>query len=120
MPAGRPRKELDAEQVYKLAKLGCTLEEIADVFNVSVSTISTNYREVCQRARGEMKTSLRRSQYLRAVRDKSDKMLIHLGMQYLGQAEKSEQKTQVQPPVILPDNGRDNPPEGPPVGIPEE
>lgn len=88
MPAGRPRKELDPEQVFKLARIGCTQAEIADVFNVSVSTIKRNYATECARAQGEFKTSLRRSQYLRAVRDKSDTMLVHLGKHYLGQADK--------------------------------
>ena len=86
----RPRKELDAEQVYKLARLGCTQAEIADVFNVGQATISRNYGLEYARAQGEFKTSLRRAQYLRAVRDKSDTMLVHLGKHWLGQGERQQ------------------------------
>lgn len=90
MPAGRPRKELDSEQVYKLARIGCTQADIADIFGVSVSTIKRNYATDCARAQGEFKTSLRRAQYMRAVKDKSDTMLVHLGKHYLGQGEKGQ------------------------------
>jgi hypothetical protein len=85
----RPRKELDAEAVYKLARLGCTQAEIADVFNVGQATISRNYGSDYARAQGEFKTSLRRAQYLRAVKDKSDTMLVHLGKHWLGQGDRN-------------------------------
>jgi hypothetical protein len=85
MPAGRPRKEIDAEQVYKLARLGCTQKEIADFFNCDRHTIARNFTPEIDRARGGLNVSLRRAQVLRAVRDRSDTMLIHLGKVYLGQ-----------------------------------
>ncbi len=102
---GRPRKELDAEQVYKLARLGCTQAEIADVFGVGQATISRNYGSDYARAQGEFKTSLRRAQYLRAVKDKSDTMLVHLGKHWLGQGDKnaSSESTE-QPPATDADN----------------
>jgi hypothetical protein len=40
---------------------------------------------VLVRARAHAKMSIRRAQYVRAIRDKSDKMLIFLGKCYLGQ-----------------------------------
>jgi predicted XRE-type DNA-binding protein len=79
---------LDAEQVYKLARIGCTQAEIAEVFNVGQATISRNYGLEYARAQGEFKTSLKRAQYLRAVKDKSDTMLVHLGKHWLGQGDK--------------------------------
>ncbi|HSN01984.1 MAG TPA: hypothetical protein VLS91_00720 [Acidimicrobiales bacterium] len=110
MPAGRPRKELDAEQVYKLARLGCTNDEIGDFFGVSGETVRRNYVDALTQGRADHKISLRRWQTKRAQAG-SDTMLIHLGKQYLGQSEKVEAKTEVASPVvILPHNGRDERP----------
>jgi hypothetical protein len=83
--AGRPRAPIDAEQVFKLAKIGCTQDEIADIFGVDQATISRNFSSEYARARAECKMSLRRAQYVRATKDRSDTMLVHLGKVYLGQ-----------------------------------
>ena len=37
---GRPAKDIDADTVRKLAKLGCNQDEIADFFGVTQSVIS--------------------------------------------------------------------------------
>lgn len=87
MPAGRPRKEIDAEGVRKLAKLGCTNEEIGDFFGVSREFVRTRYMQELILGRAEQKISLRRLQFKRAYAG-SDPMLIHLGKNYLGQADK--------------------------------
>jgi AraC-like DNA-binding protein len=85
---GRPRKPIDAEQVYKLARIGCTQAEIADVLGCSQAVISERFRSEFATARADWKTSLRRAQTIRAIRDRSDNMLIHLGKAHLGQGEK--------------------------------
>lgn len=106
----RPRKELDAEAVYKLARLGCTQAEIADVFNVGQATISRNYGLDYARAQGEFKTSLRRAQYLRAVKDKSDTMLVHLGKCWLGQGDKNPSPESTDQPPATDEHGKDTEP----------
>lgn len=82
---GRPPKELNAEQVFKLARIGCTLDEIGDILGCSGQTVSRRFGEELARARGDFKSSLRRAQYMRAVKDRSDSMLIHLGKHWLKQ-----------------------------------
>lgn len=82
----RPRKEIDADEVFKLAKLGCTQEEIGDFFGCSHSVISERFRREFDLGRAASKTSLRRWQMKRAHAG-SDAMLIHLGKQELGQGE---------------------------------
>lgn len=84
----RPLKEIDGEQVYKLAKLGCTQEEIADFFGCARSVITVRFATEYTRARSGWKQSLRRAQTIRAIKDRSDNMLIHLGKSYLGQDPK--------------------------------
>ena len=82
--ARRP-KPVDAAQVVKLGRLGLTQAEIADVLGVSQQTISRRFRVHLVRARALLRMSLRRAQYRRAIKDKSDRMLIHLGRCELGQ-----------------------------------
>lgn len=82
---GRRAIPIDAAQVVKLARIGCTEEEIADILGASQQTISRRFRVDIARARGLLKMSLRRAQYHRAVKDRSDRMLIHLGVALLGQ-----------------------------------
>jgi hypothetical protein len=85
----RPPKAIDAGQVEKLARLACTQAEIADFLNISVRTVQRRFAAVLARARAHVRMSLRRAMYLRATRDKSDKMLIHLGKVELGQGARA-------------------------------
>jgi hypothetical protein len=84
---GRPAKDIDAESVRKLAKLGCTQEEIADFFDCAHSVISERFRQEFHVGRGESKISLRRMQWT-AARGGSVAMLVHLGKVHLGQSDK--------------------------------
>jgi hypothetical protein len=88
VPAGRPRKEIDAEIVFKLARLGCTLREVGAWFEVDESTIRHRFSAIFEQGKETGKISLRRMQWKRA-RAGSDPMLIHLGKHYLGQSERS-------------------------------
>lgn len=96
MPAGRPRKEIDADGVRKLAAIGCTQSEVAEYFGCAQSTISTNFRSEFSLGAAQSRISLRRWQFKRAQAG-SDTMLIHLGKQYLGQAEKIDQTSTIRP-----------------------
>jgi hypothetical protein len=82
---GRRKKPVDAELVYRVARLCATQEEISEICNISVRTLQRRFGTVIAQARAHVKMSLRRAQYLRATRDRSDKMLIHLGKCELGQ-----------------------------------
>jgi hypothetical protein len=104
---GRPLKPIDAEQVYKLARLGCTQEEIADFFSCHPDTIRDRFSSEIASARAAWKMSLRRAQTVRAVRDRSDSMLIHLGKSHLGQGERIDVTTRSQPIFEAFDDGRD-------------
>ncbi len=83
----RPLKEIDGEQVFKLARLGCTQEDIAEFFGCSDSTISERFRNEFHLGRGASKISLRRAQFKTALSGCAA-MLIHLGKQYLGQTDR--------------------------------
>jgi hypothetical protein len=84
---GRPLKDIDGEMVRKLAKMGCTQEDIAEFFDCAHSVISERFRQDFHQGRAESKISLRRMQWRSAMRG-SDRMLIHLGKTYLGQTDR--------------------------------
>ena len=85
-PVGRPKKELDVEQIRELATIQCTDGEIAAVMRVSVDTITRTYAEMIKEGREHGKSSLRRAQYKLALAGNAQ-MLIWLGRFYLGQKE---------------------------------
>ena len=86
---GRPLKLMDGDQVSSLARMGCTNTEIGDFFKVDEKTVRTRFPEELKEGRAEMKVSLRQKQIGMALEgDKT--MLIWLGKQYLGQADKQE------------------------------
>ena len=89
MGAGRPRINLEPEQVRKLAAIHCTVDEIADVMAVSRDTIYRNYKNELDMGRAEGKMTLRADQ-LKAARNGSGAMLIWLGKQILGQKDQQE------------------------------
>ena len=92
---GRPKFEIDYEQVRKLASLFSTQEEIAIVLGCHVRTLQRD-KEFCRvykEGTNEAKTSLRRYQFKHA--EKNPQMAMFLGKQYLGQSDKIEQKQEV-------------------------
>lgn len=86
----RPRKQVSERQIFKLASILCTDEEIAAVLDVSADTLTRRFAEALKRGRQVGKKSLRRKQFQLAM--KGDRtMLIWLGKQHLGQTDKVEQ-----------------------------
>jgi hypothetical protein len=99
---GRPLVEINWAEFDRLCQIQATLEEISSWFKCSVDTIeracerekNMGFAEYYRQNAGTGKVSLRRQQWQLAL--KGDKtMLIWLGKQHLGQAEKQEvdQKT---------------------------
>lgn len=89
-------KDIDPELVYKLASMHCTLREIAKICDVDQETIRRHFGEEIEQAKAIGARSLRRAQWDKALSG-SDRMLIFLGKNYLGQQE-------------TPDNGEENTP----------
>jgi hypothetical protein len=87
--AGRPLKEISGEQVYKLALLWCTHEEIAAHLNVHIDTITLHFSKLIQKAKEEGKASLRRMQWNSAAQGNVT-MLIWLGKTILKQKEETQ------------------------------
>lgn len=83
---GRPKKDIDAKEVEKLAGLGCTYEEIASVLGCHKSTLSRRFATETTRGHDNLKMSIRRWQY-NSAKSGNVRMLIHLGKVYLDQGD---------------------------------
>ena len=86
---GRPKIEIDSDQVRKLAAMQCTNVEIAAFFDCDEGTIRKRFSDILSKGREGGKISLRRMQWQSAEKGNTS-MLIWLGKQYLGQSDKKD------------------------------
>jgi hypothetical protein len=84
---GRPRIDIDLELVYALAKIHCSVSEIASIIGVSKDTINRRCGDIMERARDEGRMSLRRAQFHKAINEGNVVMQIFLGKNWLGQSD---------------------------------
>jgi hypothetical protein len=85
----RPKKKANGEDktAEELASIGCTMNEIGAVMGLSVSTLERRFDEPIKRGREKGRETLRRKQWDLAMKGHPT-MLIWLGKQMLGQADK--------------------------------
>ena len=83
---GRSKTVIPEEQVYELAKLHCTSKEMAEFFEVPLSTFTDNFRDIITKGRLETKQRLRAAQ-LKLAMNGDRTMLIWLGKNILGQTD---------------------------------
>lgn len=94
---GRPKIQINKEEFEKLCQLQCTEVDIANFYNCSVDTVNNwckktygmTFSDAYKIKSASGRISLRRWQFARAEAG-SDRMLIWLGKQHLGQTEKVE------------------------------
>jgi hypothetical protein len=96
---GRPQKKIDAALVGKLARIGCSDEEIADFVGCNRSTLYRRFATAIRKGREVCKRRLRRWQLKRAKAG-SDTMLIWLGKQMLKQTDKVNNDVTVTLPAL--------------------
>lgn len=84
---GRPKLQLDEEQITQLAAINCSLAEMGAVLNCDAKTLTSRFSSVIEKGRQSGKMSLKRKQWEMAMGGNIT-MLIWLGKQYLGQSDK--------------------------------
>lgn len=97
MTAGRPKKEIDFNDLEKLCLIQCTAVECAAFFDTTITTLDQrlkekgydNFLDYIEQFSARGKASLRRMQWKSANEGKTA-MLIWLGKQYLGQRDKTD------------------------------
>ena len=80
---GRPKVEIDQEQVVKLAKLGANNTEIADFFDCSESVIRKRFAAVLRQSRSHLKMRLRQAMIDNAIHKGNVVAQIWLSKNYL-------------------------------------
>ncbi len=83
---GANRRVVPPDEVWKLAALGCTLEEMSDWFGVKPDTMKYNFADYIAKGRAELKRRLRAAQ-IRTAMDGNATMLVWLGKNILGQSD---------------------------------
>lgn len=83
---GRPLLKLDENQITELARIHCTMKEIAAVMKCSVDTLENRFSEIIKVGKEEGKTSLRRHMW-KAACSGSVTMMIWLSKNLLGMRE---------------------------------
>jgi len=84
----RPKLEINNAQVRDLASLNVTVKDMARVLQCSMSHLNKNYLDVINEGRANLRTSILRTQYEVGITNKNVTMLIWMGKQHLGQADK--------------------------------
>ncbi len=82
----RPQIEVYMTQLETLAKIHCTMVEIASVLKVSERTLRRRFGRIIETHRAGGRTSLRRAQWSKALAG-NPTMMIWLGKQELGQRD---------------------------------
>ena len=83
---GQNQKVVDPDEVYRLAKISCTMEEMSHFFGIDRETLKYNFLPYIQRAESELRQMLRARQ-IEVALDGNPTMLIWLGKNMLGQSD---------------------------------
>ena len=87
-----PLKPINPEQVRKLAGIGCTTAEIGSILGCSDDTLERRFAGALKKGRAKLCMTLRRKQ-VRIAMGGNVAMLIWLGKQLLGQADRQDVTT---------------------------
>ena len=101
---GRPKVEIDQEQVVKLAKLGANNTEIADFFDCSESVIRKRFNGVLKQARSHLKMRLRQAMIDNAIHKGNVVAQIWLSKNYLKMSDAGPQDEVADENKVLPWN----------------
>ena len=92
---GRPPLEIDSKQVFTLASINCTMEEIGLVVGCSVDTLERRFADVIKEGRANGRSSLRRYMW-EAVQKGNITMMIFMSKNLLGYADRTVSETSTQ------------------------
>lgn len=90
----RPRKNIDAETVKKLAAINCSAAEIGAFVGCSVDTLSRRYADAIKEGRLTGNVSFKRKMWETAMGGNVT-MMIWLSKQILGYTDKVEERREV-------------------------
>jgi hypothetical protein len=80
------QRVVDPDEVYRMSLLGCTMEEMAQFFQIDRETLKYNFWDYIKQGESETRQRLRNAQIELALKGNAT-MLIWLGKQMLGQSD---------------------------------
>ncbi len=83
---GLRKKVVVPEDIYKLAALGCTDQEIATWFDIEYSTLRYNFSETIAKGRQDLKAALRKAMIQNAMNGNAA-LQIFLAKNFLGMSD---------------------------------
>ena len=96
-PLGRPKKKLDRKQINKYIDQQLSIRAIAEIVGVAPQTIINSFKTKLQKRKNAdiitrvgLRQQLREAQWNSAIKGKNTAMMIWLGKNELGQADKIE------------------------------
>lgn len=92
---GRPKKELKEDDIYEMAKEGCSVDDIAVEMGCSDQLIYNRYYDVFKEGQAAGRRAIHRKQFEKAMEGDAG-MLRWLGSNRLGQSDKVHQTNGVQ------------------------
>lgn len=104
-PRGRPKFQINYDQVEKLAKIQCTIKEIAAFLGCSEDTLmrDEHFCDLHKKGLEAGKASLRRYQW-KSAEGGNVTAQIWLGKQYLGQRDKEDSNITTNGPAVVVNN----------------
>lgn len=92
---GRPKKELNEDDIYEMAKEGCSVDDIAVEMGCSDQLIYNRYYDIFKEGQAAGRRAIHRKQFEKAMEGDAG-MLRWLGSNRLGQSDKVHQTNGVQ------------------------
>ena len=92
---GRPKKELNEDDIYQMAKEGCSVDDIAVEMGCSDQLIYNRYYDIFKEGQAAGRRAIHRKQFEKAMEGDAG-MLRWLGSNRLGQSDKVHQTNGVQ------------------------
>lgn len=86
---GRPKAEIDLEQVYKLASVGCTIKEVSWIMDVHEDTVQRreDIRDAYDKGTENARVRLRKAMFINAIDRHNPAVQIFLAKNLLGMSD---------------------------------
>ena len=84
---GNRKRIVNPDDIYKLAAIGCTDQEIATWFDIEYSTLRYNFSETIAKGRQDLKAALRTAMINNAIKNNNAALQIFLSKNLLGYSD---------------------------------
>ena len=94
---GLRKRVVVPEDIYKLAAIGCTDQEIATWFDIEYSTLRYNFSDTMAKGRQDLKAALRTAMINNAIKNNNAALQIFLSKNLLGYSDNPQNTDDAKP-----------------------